>query len=251
MHDRNMYEDRKNAVVTGAARGIGKAIAMALAKSGLNVVVSDIMIDEAKKVAEELEGLGVKALAVKTDVSRAEDAEELIKTTVEGLGSVDFLVNNAGVTRDNLSVRMSEQEWDMVLDINLKGTFLCSQAAAKEMMKQRFGRIVNIASVSGILGTPGQANYASSKAGIIALTKTFARELGKRNITANAIAPGFILTEMTEKLPDKVKEEYIANIPLKRGGTPGDIAEAVHFLISPSASYITGTVINVSGGLLI
>jgi 3-oxoacyl-[acyl-carrier protein] reductase len=170
---------------------------------------------------------------------------------VEQLGSVDFLVNNAGVTRDNLAVRMSEQEWDMVLNINLKGTFLCSQAAAKEMMKKRFGRIVNIASVSGILGTPGQANYASSKAGIIALTKSFARELGKRNICINAIAPGFILTEMTEQLPDKVKEGYIANIPLKRAGTPEDVAGVIRFLISPAASYITGTVINVSGGLLI
>ena len=146
---------------------------------------------------------------------------------------------------------MTEQEWDMVLNINLKGTFLCSQAAAIEMMKNKFGRIVNLASVSGILGTPGQANYASSKAGVIALTKSFARELGKRNITVNAIAPGFVLTEMTAKLPDKVKEEYLAGIPLKRAGTPNDIAEVVSFLISPSASYITGTVINVSGGLLI
>ena len=247
----SLYEDRKNAIVTGSARGIGKAIALKLAASGLNVVVSDVLMDEAKKVAEELERMGIKSMAVKTDVSCPEDAENLIKTTVDRWGSVDFLINNAGVTRDNLSVRMSEQEWDMVIDINLKGTFLCSQAASKAMMKQRFGRIVNIASVSGILGTAGQANYAASKAGVIALTKSFARELGKRNITINAIAPGFIITEMTEKLPDKVKEEYIANIPLKRGGTPEDIAEAVGFLISPSASYITGTVINVSGGLLI
>lgn len=247
-----MYEDHKNAVVTGAARGIGKTIAQTLAKEGLNIVVSDIMVDEAVNVAKELEeNFGVTAIAVKTDVSNAEDVENLIKTTVAQLGSVDFLVNNAGVTRDNLAVRMSEQEWDMVLNINLKGTFLCSQAAAKEMMKKRFGRIVNIASVSGILGTPGQANYASSKAGVIALTKSFARELGKRNICLNAIAPGFILTEMTEQLPDKVKEEYIANIPLKRAGTPEDVAEVVRFLISPAASYITGTVINVSGGLLI
>ncbi|MCP4151684.1 MAG: SDR family oxidoreductase, partial [bacterium] len=155
------------------------------------------------------------------------------------------------VTRDNLAIRMSEQEWDMVLDINLKGTFLCSQLASKEMMKNRFGRIVNIASVSGVLGTAGQANYASSKAGVIALTKTFARELGKRNICVNAITPGFIITEMTEKLSDKVKDEYIANIPLKRGGTPEDVANTVNFLISPAASYITGTYINVSGGLLI
>lgn len=249
--DDNQDTTYKHAIVTGAARGIGKTIALKLAASGLDVVVSDVLLDEARVVAEELSSLGVQAMAIKTDVSRVEDVETLIKTTVDQWGSVDFLVNNAGVTRDNLSVRMSEQEWDMVLDINLKGTFLCSQAAAKVMMKQRFGRIVNIASVSGILGTPGQANYASSKAGIIALTKTFARELGKRNITVNAVAPGFVLTEMTEKLPDKVKEEYIANIPLKRAGTPEDIAEVVWFLISPSASYITGTVINVSGGLLI
>jgi 3-oxoacyl-[acyl-carrier protein] reductase len=249
--DDNQDTTYKHAIVTGAARGIGKTIALKLATSGLDVVVSDVLPDEAREVAEELNSLGVQSMAIKADVSRVEDVETLIKTTVDQWGSVDFLVNNAGVTRDNLAVRMSEQEWDMVLDINLKGTFLCSQAAAKVMMKQRFGRIVNIASVSGILGTPGQANYASSKAGIIAMTKTFARELGKRNITVNAVAPGFVLTEMTEKLPDQVKEESIANIPLKRAGTPGDIAEVVWFLMSPSASYITGTVINVSGGLLI
>jgi 3-oxoacyl-[acyl-carrier protein] reductase len=246
-----MYEEYKNAVVTGAARGIGKAIAISLAKAGLNVVISDVMIDEAEKVAQELTALGVKSMAVKADVSKPEDAANLIKATVDQWGSIDYLVNNAGITRDNLAVRMSEKEWDMVLDINLKGTFLCSQAASKEMMRKRFGRIVNIASVSGILGTAGQANYASSKAGVIALTKTFARELGKRNITTNAIAPGFIITEMTEQLSDKVKQEYIANIPLQRGGTPEDIAEAVKFLISPSGAYITGTVINVSGGLVI
>jgi 3-oxoacyl-[acyl-carrier protein] reductase len=247
-----MYDDYKNAVVTGAARGIGKTIAQKLAKQGLNVVVSDILFDDVKKVADELKKtFGVKSLAVKTDISCAEDARKLIKTTVDELGSVDFLINNAGVTRDNLAVRMSEQDWDMVLNINLKGTFLCSQAASREMMKQRFGRIINLASVSGILGTPGQANYAASKAGVIALTKSLARELGKRNICVNAIAPGFILTEMTEKLPDKVKEDYISNIPLKRAGTPEDIADVVSFLISPAASYVTGTVINVSGGLLI
>lgn len=247
-----MYEDRKNAIVTGAARGIGKAIALKLAEQGLNVVVSDILIDEAQAAAAQLkETHGVEALAVKTDVSNVQDVEDLIKTTVDQLGSVDFLVNNAGVTRDNLTIRMSEQEWDMVLNINLKGTFLCSQAASKVMMKNRFGRIVNIASVAGILGTAGQANYASSKAGVIALTKTFARELGKRNICVNAVAPGYIATEMTDKLSDKVKEEYISNIPLNRAGTPEDIAEVVRFLISPAASYITGTVINVSGGLVI
>lgn len=246
-----MYDEYKNAVVTGAARGIGKSIALKLAESGINVVISDIMIDEAEKIAEELRKKGVKSIAVKTDVSNIDSVNDMVEQTVKEFGSIDFLINNAGVTRDNLTIRMSEQEWDMVLNINLKGTFLCSQAAAKMMMKKRFGRIVNIASVSGILGTAGQANYASSKAGVIALTKTFARELGGRNITTNAIAPGYIITEMTEKLPEKVKEAYISQIPLKRGGTPEDIAEVVKFLISPSASYITGTVINVSGGLLI
>jgi len=246
-----MYDEYKNAVVTGAARGIGKSIALKLAESGINVVISDIMIDEAEKTAEELRKKGVKAIAVKTDVSNIDSVNDMVEQTVKEFGSIDFLINNAGVTRDNLTIRMSEQEWDMVLNINLKGTFLCSQAVAKMMMKKRFGRIVNIASVSGILGTAGQANYASSKAGVIALTKTFARELGGRNITTNAIAPGYIITEMTEKLPEKVKEAYISQIPLKRGGTPEDIAEVVKFLISPSASYITGTVINVSGGLLI
>ncbi len=246
-----MYDEYKNAVVTGAARGIGKSIAIKLAEAGLNVVISDIMIDEAEKTADEIKKLGVNSFAVKTDVSNNESVNAMIEKTVAELGSVDFLVNNAGVTRDNLSIRMSEQEWDMVLNINLKGTFLCSQAAAKQMMKKRFGRIVNIASVSGILGTAGQSNYASSKAGVIALTKSFARELGGRNITANAIAPGYIITEMTEKLPEKVKEAYVSQIPLKRGGTPDDVAEVVKFLISPAASYITGTVLNVSGGLLI
>ncbi len=245
-----MTKQDKTAIVTGAARGIGKSIAARLAKSRLNIVVSDILYEDAQKTAKELESFDIKALAIKTDVSNAGDVDKLIKTTLEEFGSVEYLINNAGITRDNLSIRMSEEEWDQVIDINLKGTFLCSQYAAKAMMKKRFGRIVNISSVSGILGTAGQANYASSKAGIIALTKSMARELGGRNITVNAIAPGFILTEMTEKLPDKVKEDYLTQIPLKRAGTPDDIAEVVNFLISPSASYITGTVINVNGGMV-
>ncbi|MBU4269191.1 MAG: 3-oxoacyl-[acyl-carrier-protein] reductase [Acidobacteria bacterium] len=246
-----MSDTALSAIVTGGARGIGKAIARRLAKEGMNIVISDIMGEEAVKTAREIEATGVRTLAVTTDVSKSHDAEELIKQTMAAFGSVDILVNNAGITRDNLSIRMGESDWDLVMSINLKGTFLCSQFAAKEMMKKRFGRIVNLASVSGILGTAGQANYAASKAGIIALSKSMARELGGRNITVNAVAPGFILTEMTKKLPENVKEAYITQIALKRAGTPEDVAEAVYFLASPAAQYITGTVLNVSGGLLI
>ncbi|MBD3224952.1 MAG: 3-oxoacyl-[acyl-carrier-protein] reductase [Caldithrix sp.] len=246
-----MSDQQGVAIVTGAARGIGKAIALKLANEGKHIVVSDILIDEAEQTANELEKKGIRTLAVKTDVSNADDVHSLIADTVNTFGTVDILVNNAGITKDNLSIRMSEQDWDTVLDINLKGTFLCAQAAAKVMMKKKQGRIVNIASVSGILGTAGQANYASSKAGVIGLTKTLARELGSRNINVNAIAPGFIITEMTEKLSDSVKEEYLKQIPLKRGGTPEDVANAVHFLVSPESSYITGTVINVSGGMVL
>lgn len=246
-----MSEPRKTAIVTGSARGIGKAIARKLAQDGLNVVVSDVMLEAAEKTAAELQKLGTECIAVKSDVSNAGDVANLVKTTVDKFGTVDVLVNNAGITRDGLSMRMSEADWDLVLNINLKGTFLCSQAASKVMMKKKTGSIVNIASVSGILGTAGQANYASSKAGVMALTKTLARELGARNITVNAIAPGFIITEMTDKLSEEVKEEYLKQIPLKRGGTPEDIANVVAFLISPSAAYITGTTINVSGGMVL
>jgi 3-oxoacyl-[acyl-carrier protein] reductase len=209
------------------------------------------MKEAAEETTAELRNKGIHAIAVAADVSKAEDAQKLIDTTIKEFGKIDFLINNAGITRDNLSIRMSEQDWDLVLDINLKGAFLCSQAAAKAMMKKKFGSIVNIASVSGILGTAGQANYAASKAGVIALTKAMARELGVRNIRVNAVAPGFIITEMTDKLSNEVKENYLKDIPLKRGGTPEDIAHAVEFLISSASSYITGTTLNVSGGLVI
>jgi len=244
--------DMKNvAIVTGAAQGIGKAIAKRLADAGHNVVISDVVLDAAEKTAQELSASsGSKVIAVKSDVSKAADVEVMFKKVVEEFGGVDYLINNAGITRDNLALRMTEQDWDFVLNVNLKGAFLCSQQAAKIMIKKKSGRIVNIASVSGLLGTAGQANYASSKAGLIALTKTFARELASRNITVNAIAPGFIITEMTAKLPDKVKEEYYKQIPLARGGTPEDIASAVEFLISSGSSYITGAVINVNGGMV-
>lgn len=245
-----MPESKGNAIITGGARGIGRAIALHMARQGFNVAVSDIREEDARVTAGEVEALGVSSQVVRTDVSQSQDAEKLIKEVNDSWGSVDVLVNNAGVTRDNLSVRMSEPDWDMVLDINLKGAFLCSREAAKVMMRQRSGRIVNIASVAGLIGTAGQANYAASKAGLIALTKAMARELGGRNVTVNAIAPGFILTEMTDQLSDKVKEGYLSQIPLKRAGTPQDIADAVGFLVSPAAAYITGTVVNVSGGLV-
>jgi 3-oxoacyl-[acyl-carrier protein] reductase len=243
--------EKRVAVITGAARGIGKSIALYLAEKGIDIVVSDIMKEAAEETTAELRNKGIHAIAVAADVSKAEDAQKLIDTTIKEFGKIDFLINNAGITRDNLSIRMSEQDWDLVLDINLKGAFLCSQAAAKAMMKKKFGSIVNIASVSGILGTAGQANYAASKAGVIALTKAMARELGVRNIRVNAVAPGFIITEMTDKLSNEVKENYLKDIPLKRGGTPEDIAHAVEFLISSASSYITGTTLNVSGGLVI
>ena len=239
----------KVAVVTGASRGIGRSISLALAAGGARVVAFDLDLDETEKVAEEIRTLGVDALAVKGNVTIAADAEHMIDVAVEKFGRVDILVNNAGITRDGLLLRMKDEEWDAVLNVNLKGAFLCSRAAAKVMMKQRYGRIINIASVVGQMGNAGQANYCASKAGLMGLTKSNARELAKRNVTVNAVAPGFIATAMTDALPEKTRQELAAQIPLERLGTAEDIANAVLFLAAERSGYITGQVIGVNGGM--
>lgn len=242
-------EDRV-ALVTGGGRGIGKAIALALAKEGADIVACDINLENLKEVAAEVEKMGRKILILKADVSKVSEVEEMVKKALDKFTKIDILVNNAGITRDNLIVRMSEEEWDQVLDINLKGAFNCLKAVARPMMKQRSGRIINIASVVGMMGNPGQANYAASKAGIIGLTKSAAKELASRGINVNAIAPGFIKTAMTEALDDEIKERLTSQIPLKRLGEVKDVANLVVFLASNDASYITGEVIKVDGGML-
>ncbi len=239
----------KVAVVTGASRGIGRSISLALAAEGAKIVAVDLNLDDTEKVAEEIRALGAEALAVKGNVTVSEDAERMIDAAVEKFGRVDILVNNAGITRDGLLLRMKDEDWDAVLSVNLKGAFVCSRAAAKVMAKQRSGRIINIASVVGQMGNAGQANYCASKAGLIGLTKSNARELAKRNITVNAVAPGFIATAMTDALPEKVRQELAAQIPLERLGTAEDIANAVVFLAAERSGYITGQVIGVNGGM--
>ncbi|AUS96457.1 beta-ketoacyl-ACP reductase [Clostridium thermosuccinogenes] len=241
----------KTAVITGSGRGIGKAIAFKLAQMGANVVLNSTpSSDSADIAAEELRAAGYNVIVTKGNVSCAEDVEVMINTAKEAFGSVDILVNNAGITRDTLLVRMSEEDWDDVLDTNLKGAFLCTKAAAKIMVKQRSGKIINITSVAGVMGNPGQANYSASKAGMIGLTKTTAKELASRGITCNAVAPGLTISRMTEALPEKVKENYLSNIPLGRFGTPEDVANVVGFLASDDANYITGQVIHIDGGLV-
>lgn len=239
----------KTAVVTGASRGIGKAISLKLANLGANIVVNDVRLDQAQELVKELESLGVRALAVQADVSSFDQAETLITKAKEEFGTVDILVNNAGITRDGLMMRMSEEDFDKVISVNLKGVFNCTRHAVPIMVKQRSGRIVNIASVVGLLGNAGQANYAASKAGVIGITKTLAKEIGSRGITVNAIAPGFIETLMTAELPDKVKETLKENIALKKLGTPENVADAVAFLVCDSGEYITGQVLSVDGGM--
>jgi len=239
----------KVALVTGAGQGIGKAISLMFAKEGAAVAVADIKEENAREAVKEIESLGGRAIALKVDVSSFSDAEKMVEDAVTGLGGLHILVNNAGITRDKLLLRMSEEDWDVVLRVNLKGAFNATKAAVRVMSKNRYGRIVNIASIVGLTGNPGQANYSASKAGLIAFTKTVAREFAGRGITCNAVAPGFIDTPMTQVLPDNAKEALIARIPLERLGTPEDVAEGVIFLASDRATYITGHVLNINGGM--
>jgi 3-oxoacyl-[acyl-carrier protein] reductase len=238
----------KVAIVTGSGRGIGKAVALKLAEVGATVVVNDIE-ESANGVAEEIRAMNGQSLAVLADVSLAPDVTRLVETTIAAYGKIDILVNNAGITRDQLVVRLSEEDWDKVLSVNLKSVFLCTAAALKYMIKQRWGRILSITSIVGMVGNPGQANYASAKAGIIGFTRTVAKEVASRGITANAIAPGFIDTEMTQRLDEKWRQELIGCIPQGYIGSPRDVAEAVAFLASDEARYITGQVLNVDGGM--
>lgn len=239
----------KIALVTGAAQGIGKAIALRLANSGADLAVLDMNLEKAEETAKEIEKLGRRAIALKANVASLQEAETIMDETVARLGAIHILVNNAGITRDALILRMKEEEWDAVIDVNLKGTFNCTKAAVRYMSKQRYGRIVNIASIVGEMGNAGQANYSASKAGVIALAKTIAREFAIRNITCNAVAPGFIETAMTQALPEKVREELAKQIPMGRLGAPEDVAEGVLFLVSDAANYITGQVLNINGGM--
>lgn len=240
----------KSAIVTGGGRGIGKEIALALAEGGANIALVDIDEKTLAETAKEIEAKGVKAATFKTNVTSTIDTENLAKEVNEKFGKIDILVNNAGITRDNLIMRMKEDEWDKVITINLKGVFNCTKAVSRYMMKQRSGNIVNIASIIGIGGNVGQANYAASKAGVIAFTKSSAKEFAPRNINVNAVAPGFIQTAMTDVLKEDVKSKMMERIPLSRLGMPKDVANAVLFLTGDSASYITGQTIVVDGGMV-
>lgn len=238
----------KTALVTGGARGIGKAIALKLARKGANVAILDMAV--APDTVKEIEAFGVKAISLEANVTKPESIEQAVEQVIATFGSLDVVVNNAGVTRDNLFLRMKPEEWDMVISINLTGAFNVCKAVNRQMFKQRAGKIVNIASVVGQMGNVGQANYAASKAGLIGLTKTLAREFAARNIQVNAVAPGFINTEMTAKLPDDVKQHFINNIPAGCFGSAENVADAVAFLCSADADYVTGQVINVDGGMV-
>ena len=243
--------DGKVALVTGAARGIGKAIALRFASEGADIAFTDLAIDEnGQKTIDEIAAFGHKVKGYASNAADFEQTHEVVNQILAEFGHIDILVNNAGLTRDNLLIRMSEEEWDAVLATNLKGAFLFSKAVARPMMKQRSGAIVNISSVVGLIGNPGQCNYAASKAGLIALTQSMAKELASRNIRVNAVAPGFIVSQMTDALPDDLKSAMLAQIPAGRFGEVADIAKAVAFLAGPDASYITGQTLSVNGGLV-
>lgn len=240
----------KVALITGGSRGIGRSIAIELAKNGAHIAINYANNSEkAEGVIEEIKELGVKALSVRADVSSEEDVKNLIKTIEGELGKIEILVNNAGITKDNLLIRMKTQDFEDVLDVNLKGTFLCTKAVSRSMMKKRYGKIINITSVVGLIGNAGQSNYSASKAGVIGFTKSMAKELGSRGIRVNAVAPGFIDTEMTQVLSEELKDKMIDNIPLGRLGDSEDVANLVAFLASEKSDYITGQVINVDGGM--
>lgn len=241
----------KIALVTGASRGIGRAIALELAQAGADVAINYAGSEQAAKdVADEINQLGRKAIIIQANVADATSVANMVNKVIEEFGSLDILVNNAGITKDNLIMRMKEDEWDAVIDTNLKGVFNCIKAVTRQMMKQRSGRIINISSVVGVLGNAGQANYVAAKAGVIGLTKTTARELATRGITVNAVAPGFIETDMTSKLNEDIKEGLMSQIPLGRLGAPKDIAAVVKFLASEEASYMTGQTLHVDGGMV-
>ena len=239
----------KVAIVTGAAQGIGKVIALALADQGADLVVSDVNDEGLQDVCREIKTRGREALAVKANVASLSDCEEMIKQGLDRFGKIDILVNNAGITRDTVLLRMKEEQWDQVMQVNLKGTFNCTKAVIRAMFKQKSGRIINISSVTGVMGNPGQANYSASKAAVIGFAKAIAREYAHCGITVNAVAPGFIKTAMTDAIPERDREAMIAQIPAKRLGTPEDVAGAVCFLASDAAGYITGQVIHINGGL--
>lgn len=241
----------KVALVTGASGGIGRSVSIALAKAGADVVINySGNLAKAEEVQKEVEALGRKAMVIKADISSADEVSAMMKAAVKSFGKIDILVNNAGITRDASLLMMKEEDWDAVLNTNLKGVFLCTKVAAKLMLKKKYGRIINIASVVGLIGNAGQANYSAAKAGVIGLTKTAARELAARSITVNAVAPGFIQTKMTDVLPEEVKSSMLSQVPLARLGTPDEVADAVVFLASDRASYITGQVISVNGGMV-
>ncbi len=241
----------KSAIVTGASRGIGREIALLLAKEGARVAVNySGSKDKADEVVQLITAAGGEAFAIQADVSDADSVKKMVDQTVETFGSIDILVNNAGITKDNLLMRMKEDEWDDVMSINLKGVFLCTKGVTRQMMRQRAGKIVNVASIVGVSGNPGQANYVAAKAGVIGFTKTAAQELASRNINVNAVAPGFITTDMTDALSEEVKNQMLAMIPLGKLGSPEDVAKTVMFLLSDDAAYITGQTIHIDGGMV-